>query len=73
MAPVSRRETGALQVLKLAQQTGRELEISWPGPMKRGPLAASATSSRQKIFARVGNPTQGQRIQSSEEEGSYLA
>ena len=25
---------------------------------------------RQKIFARVGNPTQGQRVQSSGEEGA---
>ena len=33
-------------------------------------LAASPASPRQKIFARVGNPTQGQRVQSSGEEGA---
>src|SRR6516225_11453296 len=33
-------------------------------------LSASPASARQKIFARVGNPTQGQRVQSSGEEGA---
>ena len=59
-----------------AQQTRRVLEISWLGPMKRSLsrelylTLAKRFYSRQKIFARVGNPTQGQRVQSSGEEGA---
>src|SRR5215831_3565959 len=51
-----------------AQQTRRELEISWLGPMKRS-LSREPYLTLAKRFSRVlGNPTQGQRVQSSGEE-----
>jgi hypothetical protein len=36
-------------------------------------LRQFAAAGGQKIFARVGNPTQGQRVQSSGDRGSHLA
>jgi len=53
-----------------AQQTRRELEISWLGSMKRSLSREPYLTVAKKIFARVGNPTQGQRVQSAGEEGA---
>src|SRR5262249_18310997 len=66
---VTRLLSPRLLIPELGQQTRRELEVTWLGPMKRS-LSREPASPPPKIFARVGNPTQGQRVQSSGEEGA---
>jgi hypothetical protein len=70
---VHQRRLSARSRTTWAQQTRRELETNWLGPMKRSPSREPRLTRRQKIFARVGNPTQVGVFQSSGEEGSYVA
>ena len=53
-----------------AADEARELEISWLGSMKRSLSREPYLTLAKRFSARVGNPTQGQRVQSSGDEGA---
>jgi hypothetical protein len=69
---ITKKPPGGMPIPSPAARRTDEARVrnTWLGPMN-GPLAGSPASPSPTIFARVGNLTQGQRVQSAGDEGAF--